>query len=173
LGVRRIMEFNVALLGKWCWRLLVERESLWFKVISTRYGEEGRQVREGGRASSTWWRDIAALCREEWFRDHVSRSVGDGKNTFFWSKVWLGGVPLRHRFSRLYELSKHKEKTVFEMYQLGWWEGGEAWRWRWRLLALEEELTLLLQNVILQVDKVNCWLWNLLTFFLSVVLIII
>ena len=33
LGVRRIREFNTALLGKWCWRMLVERESLWFKVL--------------------------------------------------------------------------------------------------------------------------------------------
>jgi len=25
LAVRRIREFNITLLGKWCWRLLVER----------------------------------------------------------------------------------------------------------------------------------------------------
>jgi len=139
LGVRRIREFNVA--GKSCWRLLVERESLWFKVLSARYGEEGDHLREGGRTTSTWWRDIATLRREEWFRDHVRRSVGDGKNTFFWSEVWLGSVSLRHRFSRLYELSEHKEKIVFEMCRLGWgrvgrrgvggggyWCGRRSWR---------------------------------------------
>ena len=36
LEVRRIREFNIALLGKWCWRLLEERESLWFTVLSVR-----------------------------------------------------------------------------------------------------------------------------------------
>lgn len=34
----RIREFNNALLGKWCSILLVERESLWCKVLSARYG---------------------------------------------------------------------------------------------------------------------------------------
>jgi len=41
LGVRRIRDFNYALLGKWCWRLLVDRNSLWFRVLLARYGVEG------------------------------------------------------------------------------------------------------------------------------------
>jgi len=48
LGVRRIREFNMALLGKWCWRLLVEKESLWYRVLSAKYGEEGGTLLEGG-----------------------------------------------------------------------------------------------------------------------------
>jgi len=30
-----------------------------------------------------WWRDIAAMRREEWFENHVSRSVGNGEKTSF------------------------------------------------------------------------------------------
>ena len=45
LGVRSIREFSLALLGKWCWRLLEERESLWFKVLSARYGVDGGRPR--------------------------------------------------------------------------------------------------------------------------------
>jgi hypothetical protein len=40
LGVRRLGEFNRSLLGKWCWRLLVDREGFWYKVLVARYGEE-------------------------------------------------------------------------------------------------------------------------------------
>lgn len=33
--------FNVSLLGKWCWRLLVDKEGLRYRVLKARYGEEG------------------------------------------------------------------------------------------------------------------------------------
>ena len=38
MGVRRLHEFNVALIGKWYWRLFVDKEGLWYKVLKTRYG---------------------------------------------------------------------------------------------------------------------------------------
>ena len=34
MGVRRIMEFNLSLLDKWCWRLKEERWSLWCRVLA-------------------------------------------------------------------------------------------------------------------------------------------
>jgi len=120
LGVRRIREFNNALLGKWCWRLLVDRHSLWFRVLSVRYGVEGGHVLDEGHVASSWWRDIVGFCREEWFRDHVSRVVGDGKLTMFWSDVWVGGVAFRDRFNRMFDLSLTNEVSVIDMCQLGW-----------------------------------------------------
>jgi len=135
LGVRRIREFNSALLGKWCWRMLMERESLWFKVLSARYGMEEDRVKGGGREASLWWRDVHALCREAWFRHNVSRVLGNGKNTWFWSEVWVGEVSLRDRFPRLFELSLFKDMSVFDMCHLGWGVEGRAWSWRTRLFA--------------------------------------
>jgi hypothetical protein len=41
LGVRRVGAFNLSLLGKWCWRMLVDKEGLWYQVLKARYGEEG------------------------------------------------------------------------------------------------------------------------------------
>ncbi|CAJ2657308.1 unnamed protein product [Trifolium pratense] len=61
LGVRRLREFNQALLGKWCWRMLVDREGLWFRVLAARYGIEGGRLRDGGRRGSSWWREIARI----------------------------------------------------------------------------------------------------------------
>ena len=48
LGVRKLKEFNVVLLGKWCWRMLVDREGLWYNVLVARYGELGGRLEVGG-----------------------------------------------------------------------------------------------------------------------------
>ena len=41
MGVRRLREFNLALLGKWWWRILHEPGNLWYRVLCARYGEAG------------------------------------------------------------------------------------------------------------------------------------
>jgi len=120
LGVRSIKEFNVALLGKWCWRLLENRDSLWYRVLASRYGVVGGHVLDGGRDVSTWWRDIFALRREGWFVDNVKHLVGNGNCTLFWSVVWLGGESLRIRFSKLFDLSVFKGESVSDLCRFGW-----------------------------------------------------
>ncbi|AES99611.1 hypothetical protein MTR_5g082820 [Medicago truncatula] len=55
-GVRQLRELNFALLGKWCWRLLVDRGGLWYKVLVARYGEEAVKLEVGDRSVSFWGR---------------------------------------------------------------------------------------------------------------------
>ncbi|GAU40452.1 hypothetical protein TSUD_374620 [Trifolium subterraneum] len=138
-------KFNLALLGKWCWRMLVDREGLWFRVLAARYGVEGGRRRVGGRRGSVWWREIAHI-REggetggRWFGEHVAKRVGDGSDTFFWTDPWVGEIPLCERFGRLFELAETKLCTAAEMCSLGWGVDGEAWVWRRQMRACEEEL---------------------------------
>jgi len=61
LGVRRLHEFNISLLGKWWWRMLVDRDDLWYRVLKARYGEEGGRLIEGGRDCSMWWRIMHSI----------------------------------------------------------------------------------------------------------------
>jgi len=70
---------------------------------------EGGQLRDGGREASIWWRDISSLRMAEWFHGNVSLFVVDGKNTQFWTDVWVGDVSFRDRFHRLFELSLLKD----------------------------------------------------------------
>jgi len=55
----------------------------------------------------------------------VRRKVGNDVHTLFWTDRWVGEVPLRARFSRLFLLSDFKGKMVAEMFSLGWGVKGE------------------------------------------------
>jgi len=48
------MEFNYALLGEWCWWMLVEKDGFWYRVLVARYGEEAGRLEVGGRTISSW-----------------------------------------------------------------------------------------------------------------------
>ena len=40
LGVRKLITFNKALLGKWLWRFGVEETRLWRGVVALKFGED-------------------------------------------------------------------------------------------------------------------------------------
>jgi hypothetical protein len=67
---------------------------------------------EGGRMSSTWWREIVRIrdgvggLSDNWFGESVTRKVGDGSYALFWFDPWLGGIPLCERFGRLFDLAE-------------------------------------------------------------------
>jgi len=152
--VRRIVKFNLSLLGKWCWRMFVDKDELWYRVLKARYGEERGRMKEGGRHDSLWWRTMCNIrggtvmgvgC---WFENITRREVGDDRNTCFWTDNLVGGVPLGIKFRRLFDLAVHRD-----------------WVWRIRLLAWEEdsvqECTLLLHNIVLQENIQDIWKWLL------------
>jgi hypothetical protein len=124
-----LKEFNEALLGKWCWRMLVDRDGLWYRVLAARYGEEDGRLEVGGRSGSTWWAEVVKIrdgirgSDSGWFWESVVRCVGDGEATLFWHDRWCGDVALRERFSRLFDLALNKSITVKDMFSLGWGEG--------------------------------------------------
>ena len=85
LGIRKLVPFNQALLGKWLWRCSHETSHLWHRVIAMKYGEGkgGWCTRAcSGAHGCGLWRSIS----EEWeiFAKHFSVVVGDGSCTLFW-----------------------------------------------------------------------------------------
>jgi len=126
LGVRTLREFNLALLGKWCWRQITDRKGLWFRLLAARYGLEGGRIKAGGREVYVWWREMTRIRDGEraasgnWYVDNVRLKTENGLETLFWLDRWLGEVPLRLRYPRLFELSENKLLTVAQTYALGW-----------------------------------------------------
>jgi len=67
LGFKRLDAFNLSLMGKWCWRMMVDKEGLWYRVLKARYGVCvcvcGGGLREGDSHSSAWWRSLCGYVK--------------------------------------------------------------------------------------------------------------
>lgn len=153
LGVRDLDVFNKVLITKWLWRLLSDQEALWVRVVKSIYGSV-RLVGGRPRCWSGWWRGVIENGMGEkgkWFWQELERKLGDGGDTSFWHYLWLTDLPLKDKFSRLFNLSKDKEVVVGTM---GSWVNN-IWPWNcsWRrpLLAREEAMVDSLFQCILQV----------------------
>jgi len=119
--VRQLRELNFALIGKWCWRLLVDRGGLWYKVLVARYGEEAVKLEVGAGVFLFGGGKIRYVVGEvegDRFLERMSRKVGDGTYTLFWCDRWFGEVPFCRRFSRLFDLAANKSSTVTTMFSL-------------------------------------------------------
>jgi len=56
--------FNVAMLGKWIWRLVSDKDGLWKEVIESKYG--GWRSPKEFRSSHMeflWWKDLNGIWR--------------------------------------------------------------------------------------------------------------
>ena len=142
LGIIDPKLFNMALLGKWIWRLGSVEDGLWKEVLISKYGGWRSLGEEGkGRRSSLWWKDLREVWSSEgWgrsFEDSFKWKVGDGKDVYFWKDRWLNGEALKIAFPRLFSISCSKDAKVSE---LGTWTNGSwVWQLAWRRPFFEWE----------------------------------
>ncbi|RVW80668.1 Transposon TX1 uncharacterized 149 kDa protein [Vitis vinifera] len=116
-GGKNLALMNKALLGKWNWRFAIEREVLWKKVISHKYGvEEGGWCTraERGRHGVGLWKAI----RKEWLGMYSSLAfrVGNGRRVRFWKDKWCGDEPLYESFPSLFAISQAKDAWVSDVW---------------------------------------------------------
>ena len=101
-GIRKLVPFNQALLGKWLWRYGYETSHLWRRVIAMKCGEGkgGWCTRACSRAHGhgLWW-----SISEGWetIAKHFSVVVGDGSRILFWHDKWTKDVPLKSLYPHL------------------------------------------------------------------------
>lgn len=162
LGVKDLKSFNCALLGKWRWRLLMEENSLWCRVLNAKYKGTVKPL------DSCWWKDIMSVCvssdQVSWFDEAVSRRIGDGNSTRFWDDDWWGVGPLKLKFPRLFLLSSQKDLRIAEMG--AWAESSWQWNFVWNRSLLDrelirvEELKRLLQSFSPKIGSCDTWVWT-------------
>ncbi|XP_019455102.1 PREDICTED: uncharacterized protein LOC109356226 [Lupinus angustifolius] len=134
-GVKNLGLFNLALLGKWRWRMLSSSESLWVKVLRSIYGVEA--VVRGGlvdvecfKKGSSWWRDLGCLCNRDngfnkgWFNEGVQRrvgSMGEWRNgVWCWLLNWRMSLFLWEQDEVNVLLNKVEEVSLVHGNEDGW-----------------------------------------------------
>ena len=103
----------------------MDKKGLWFKVLSYHYGEDSGWFIEGGRDGSSWWREVVQI-RDglgveggSWFEESIQKKADNDFNTYFWIDTFVGSVPLRDRFMRLFDLTTNKDVSAAKMSSLG------------------------------------------------------
>ena len=127
LGLRKFSRLNKALLRKWSWRFANERNALWRKVVSSKYGEssEGWHTRDfKGGFGVGLWKEIS----KEWplFLQNYAFSLGDNRRIRFWKDVWCGEEALCSLFPTMFSLAVQKDAMVSELWNHFREEGGWA-----------------------------------------------
>ena len=92
LGIRSEKSMNKALLSKVGWRLLQDKDSLWAKVLRSKYKVGDPHDKSWTVVKSNWsstWRSVGAGLREV-ILPGLGWVIGDGSNIRFWTDKWLG-----------------------------------------------------------------------------------
>lgn len=110
---------NEALLMKWWWRYGTEKESLWRKVIKSKYkmGDGGWTPKmEFHRKVSNIWKDIMMIEYRKpqihaTYAENAKIQVGNGNSILFWKDTWLGNISLSLKFPTLFNVVASKRNA--------------------------------------------------------------
>ncbi|KAK9065169.1 hypothetical protein SSX86_016552 [Deinandra increscens subsp. villosa] len=163
LGIGSLDALNQALLLKWKWRLVSNKDQVWVNIIESIFHIDPLSARP--YSSGGVWKFICKSSNYLHDNDIIPSSsfkkvIGRGDSTAFWTDIWLGELSLAYQFPRLFALEMKKECCIME--RLG---GTGCWMWRRPLRGGIESvqfdrLCALLNNQSLGVDD-DSWQWNL------------
>lgn len=121
LGLSFLTHKNISLLVKWFWKLHNDRNSLWYKVITGKYGGDIKDFLSSYNNScsqnlSPTMKSLleAYQCLPSRFKnmDNFVWSVGNGKNIQFWHDKWHALGILKHKFPRLFSIYIHRNDSI-------------------------------------------------------------
>ncbi len=123
LGIKDLLDMNIALLTKWWWRFFSNANLQWVSLLERLYYSRRRPLREGAtfRPHSQWWKSVLAI--RDIFKCSASFAIGDGSKACFWLDIWCGSVSLSSVFPRIFEKVPRKTLKVRDCC------GATGWKW--------------------------------------------
>ncbi|XP_071714443.1 uncharacterized protein [Rutidosis leptorrhynchoides] len=123
LNISSMKNKNLALLTKWWWKFLTNKEALWVKVIKSIYGyNDGLDCIlpspsiSKGLTDTTWTNIINVKHTLTKLGCDITnmfvKRIGAGSETFFWHDKWIGDTVLKKAFPRLFRLDSNKMAMV-------------------------------------------------------------
>ncbi|GFZ09197.1 hypothetical protein Acr_20g0010050 [Actinidia rufa] len=162
LGIRDLVMFNKALLGKWIWRFSLGEDKQWCRVIKRKYGIDrgGWKSKDIAQPHGTGlWKGIMLVWGN--FSPQVSYQLGNGNKIIFWHDEWCGYMPLRDRFPELFAMATHQDVVMADCWSPS--SVGGCWAPLFRREAQDWELEMLvdffrlLQGVHPKSQEIDQW----------------
>ena len=93
LGLRSMRQMNTAFMMKLGWRVLNEQESLWSRVLRSKYCKgrcDMEMFQEKTNVSNAWQGILSSV---KFLRQGIRQEVGNGTQTLFWHHNWVMNKP--------------------------------------------------------------------------------
>ncbi|KAJ8444213.1 LOW QUALITY PROTEIN: hypothetical protein Cgig2_028094 [Carnegiea gigantea] len=124
LGINSMRELNSAYMAKLGWRMVLEPKALWAKVLKQKYCKEGigyYHFSPGCKPSNAW----KGICEvSPILQRAIMLSIGDGRNTLFWSHRWATRRPIIEAGDNLVPTEDQKKLVA------DYWQPGVGWKWK-------------------------------------------
>ncbi|KAL8156414.1 hypothetical protein AgCh_001488 [Apium graveolens] len=120
LGFRKLNEFNIAMLAKQSWRLMVESNPLVSKLMKARYYPNSNFLNASlGSNPSYLWRSLMET--QETMKRGVRKRIGNGLTTTVWKVPWLPALDDGYITTEPYEqLQDIKVQNLMDETQRTW-----------------------------------------------------
>nr|GEX08424.1 putative RNA-directed DNA polymerase, eukaryota, reverse transcriptase zinc-binding domain protein [Tanacetum cinerariifolium] len=120
LSIGSLSACNQAMLSKWWWRIKIEDQAIWCRLICSIHGPNGGLHDNSSLKPNLGpWYHIMKL-KDDLLKLGINltsffkKKIENGCNTSFWKDNWLGGSHLCIMFPRLYRLDSNPDCKVNE-----------------------------------------------------------
>lgn len=111
---------TLALLFKWNWRFLKERDSLWCKIVKSIHGVDPPShvayLWEAQFKPESPWISISKTWMK--FGSLATFKLGNGNNIFFWLDLWCSGHSFKESFPHLYRIATLPKGSISDHWDL-------------------------------------------------------